>query len=93
MDIHRLRVMVLPQWYEPENDNDDPDLINWDKFTFNSPEMQSLYRELDLAQQQQMEVTLTLWGAPDKHFLAGRNSGIRLLPLKATKNGVKTFRH
>lgn len=75
MDIHRLRVMVLPQWYEPENDNDDPDLINWDKFTFNSPEMQSLYRELDLAQQQQMEVTLTLWGAPDKHFLAGRNSG------------------
>lgn len=75
MGIQRFRVMILPQWYEPENDNNDPYLINWDKFTFNSPEMQSLYRELDLAQQQNIEVTLTVWGAQINHFLAGDNGG------------------
>lgn len=75
MKLQKIRVMVLPQWYEPQNDNDDPAVINWDKFTFNSPEMRSLYQELDMAQKQNIQVTLTLWGAPLNHFLAGSNVG------------------
>ena len=75
MKLQRLRIMVLPNWYEPKNDNDDPNTIDWNNFTFDTPEMQSLYKELDMAQQQNMQVNLTLWGAPKDHFLAGANKG------------------
>jgi len=71
MGIQSFRVMVLPSWYEPANDNDDPNTINWGGFTFNSTEMQSLYKVLDLAESQKIQVTLNLWGAPRGNFLAG----------------------
>ena len=64
MELQKFRVMVLPQWYEPVNDNDDPHSTDLSKFTFNSPEMQSLYRVLDLAQEQQMDVCIVVWGCP-----------------------------
>lgn len=64
MEIQRFRVMALPQWYEPVNDNDDPFVTDLTKFTFDSPEMESLYRVLDLAQGQQMEVCIVVWGCP-----------------------------
>lgn len=75
MGLQRLRIMILPQWYEPVNDNDDPYITDWSKFTFDSPEMKSLYKVLDMAQQSGMETTLVLWGAHIGHFLAGENSG------------------
>lgn len=65
----------MPQWYEPKNDNPDASKIDWHNFTFNSVEMQSLYKVLDMAQEQKMEVTLVLWGAPPGHFLAEGNYG------------------
>lgn len=40
LEIHKFRVMVLPQWYEPVNDNDDPFVADIDRFTFNLPEME-----------------------------------------------------
>lgn len=64
MELQKFRVMVLPQWYEPVNDNNDPHATDISKFTFDSPEMQSLYKVLDLAQEQQMEVCIVLWGCP-----------------------------
>ncbi|MEG1700144.1 MAG: hypothetical protein RR270_02560 [Alistipes sp.] len=64
MQIQRFRVMLLPQWWEPRNDNDDPSVVNQRQFTFDSREMQSLYQVLDLAQEQQIDVTLVLWGCP-----------------------------
>lgn len=64
MGLEKLRIMVLPQWFEPENDNNDPHQTNWDRFTFNSPEMQSLYKVLDLAQDQKMNVCIVVWGCP-----------------------------
>ena len=75
MGLQSLRVMVMPQWYEPKNDNPDASKIDWHNFTFNSVEMQSLYKVLDMAQEQNMEVTLVLWGAPPGHFLAEGNYG------------------
>ncbi len=75
MGLQSLRVMVMPQWYEPKNDNPDASKIDWHNFTFNSVEMQSLYKVLDMAQEQKMEVTLVLWGAPPGHFLAEGNYG------------------
>ena len=64
MELKKFRVMVLPQWYEPVNDNDDPFNADRSQFTFDSPEMQSLYKVLDLAQEQQMEVCIVVWGCP-----------------------------
>lgn len=64
MELQKFRVMVLPQWYEPVNDNNDPHITDIGKFTFDSPEMQSLYKVLDLAQEQQMEVCIVVWGCP-----------------------------
>jgi len=75
MSIQSFRVMVQPQWYEPQNDNNDPQKTDWDKLTFDSQEMQSLYKVLDLAQKLNIQVNLTLWGAPLGHFLAGNNEG------------------
>ena len=46
MGLQSLRVMVMPQWYEPKNDNPDASKIDWHNFTFNSVEMQSLYKVL-----------------------------------------------
>ena len=88
MKISSFRVMVFPEWYEPVNDNNDPSVTSWDKLTFNSQEMQSLYKVLDLAQKNDISVTLVLWGAhklnmcllePEyahikDHFLAENNS-------------------
>ena len=75
MGLQSLRVMVMPQWHEPKNDNPDASKIEWHNFTFDSLEMQSLYKVLDMAQEQKMEVTLVLWGAPPGHFLAEGNYG------------------
>lgn len=62
MGVERYRVMVLPNWWEPYNDDDDPDNFNWDAFTFDSKEMESLYAVLDLAENTGADVTLVLWG-------------------------------
>ncbi len=64
MELKKFRVMALPQWYEPVNDNNDPQNTNLSKFTFDSPEMQSLYQVLDLAQEQDMDVCIVVWGCP-----------------------------
>lgn len=65
----KWRVMVLPWWYEPENDNDNPMLARPSAFTFESPEMRGLYRQLDLAQQDSIPVCLVFWGVRPGTFM------------------------
>lgn len=62
MGVERFRVFVLPHWWEPTNDNNDPNSYNWDAFTFDNKEMKSLYAVLDLAEEIGADVTLVLWG-------------------------------
>lgn len=64
MDVQRFRVMVLPHWWEPVNDNTDSSVADPDGFTFDNIEMRSLYAVLDLAQETGASVTLVLWGCP-----------------------------
>lgn len=64
MHIERFRVMLQPQWWEPVNDNENPAVAEEGRFTFESAEMQSLCKVLDLAQETGAEVTLVLWGCP-----------------------------
>ena len=75
MRPHNLRVWVLSQWFEPTNDNNDPNVTNWDALNFNTPEMQALYKELDLAEEIGAEVTLVFWGATVNTWMAGGQSG------------------
>lgn len=62
MEIDRFRVMLMPSWIEPFNDNSDDSSINWDNLTLESEEMKSVYKVLDLAQANGIDVNLTLWG-------------------------------
>ncbi|MDO5570261.1 MAG: hypothetical protein Q4F97_02190 [Bacteroidales bacterium] len=75
MNLQSFRVMVLPHWFEPVNDNDDPYVTTEVNFTFNSIEMESLYKVLDLAEKENIDVTIVLWGASPSHFLGKGNYG------------------
>jgi alpha-galactosidase len=61
MGIKYFRVMAQSQWFEPKNDNNDPATINRNNLTFQSEDMKSLYRLLDLAQANDVHVTITIW--------------------------------
>lgn len=88
MGLKRMRVMVLPAWYEPANDNGDPHAADMERFTMNSADMESLYRVLDLAEECGTTVTLVMWGcnrtcasvidtayrSADKYWLAAENT-------------------
>ena len=76
MQVQSLRVMVLPQWYEPKNDNDDAAVASMAGFCFDSPLMQSLYPVLDLAQEMDLPVTIVPWGATPESFMSGRKGWI-----------------
>ena len=87
MNIQRFRVMLQPHWWEPVNDNSDPHVADQSAFTFESPEMKSVYAVLDLAQRTGASVTLVVWGCPahcsfidegtpsqgQRHFLCDKN--------------------
>lgn len=79
MEIDRFRVMLLPSWLEPFNDNEDVAEINWEALTVNSAEMQSVYKVLDLAEKNGIDVNLTLWGAENKCNLidSDRNAAVK----------------
>lgn len=80
MGVRHFRVMVQPHWWEPFNDNNDPDVADMSKFTFDSQEMQSLYKVLELAQENNGEVTLVLWGCPvNMDLIAGTPTGKHFL--------------
>ncbi len=49
MKVQQFRIMMQPQWWEPSNDNNAPNVADMSKFTFDSEEMQSVYKVLDLA--------------------------------------------
>ena len=67
---------MQPQWWEPSNDNNDPNVADMSKFTFDSEEMQSVYKVLDLAQENNIGVTLVVWGAiTNIDLLSGINNG------------------
>ena len=62
MGIKRMRMMVMPSWWEPQNDNNDSEITAWENLTLSSVEMQSLYKALDLAEREKIDVTMVAWG-------------------------------
>lgn len=62
--VARVRMMLLPDWYEPDNDNSDPARTDGKAFTWDSEPMCSLYRQLDYCQKSGIRVNITWWCAP-----------------------------
>jgi len=63
LGIARVRMMILPEWLEPQNDNDDPDVADPAGFTVDSEEIQCVIRYLQACEELGVKVTLTWWGA------------------------------
>ena len=61
LGIQSFRVMAVPSYFEPVNDNDDPDTINWDNLTLDSPQMKSMKKILDAAQENDIRVNITFF--------------------------------
>jgi len=61
--------MILPEWYEPINDNEDPNRSDSTKFHFQTAVMDGLYNVLDFAQEEHIDVTLAFWGTRSNTFL------------------------
>ncbi len=75
LGLQAVRMMVTPDWFEKENDNDDPSSANADGFDFDNAEMKSLFAYLRVCEELGVRVTLTWWGAPTGHWLALENTG------------------
>ena len=63
MRLQKIRMMILPEWYEPKNDDADPNHVNDAAFQWDTQYMKSVFRELDLAEANHIKVDITIWGA------------------------------
>lgn len=75
LGLQAVRMMVTPDWFEPENDNDDPKVMDPDGFSWDGNEIQCLFAYLKVCEELGVRVTLTWWGAPAGHWLAYPNIG------------------
>ncbi len=75
LGLQAVRMMIQPDWFEKANDNDDPAVANPAGFSFDNPEMESVFAYLKVCQELGVRVTLTWWGAPTGHWLACENTG------------------
>ncbi len=65
--FHRIRIHVSSSFFELRNDNDDPDVFQYEgqqpyNVNFNSDEMRALYKQLDACQTYGIRVTLSFMG-------------------------------
>ncbi len=75
LGLQAVRMMIQPDWFEKQNDNDDPAVADPAGFDFDNPEMQSVFAQLRVCEELGIRVTLTWWGAPAGHWLACENIG------------------
>ena len=77
LGIDKCRVWCMPSWYEKRNDNNDPNVIDWNSKTvnFETADFKALVRQLDFCESAGIEVTLTVWGCETSYFLACKNTG------------------
>lgn len=74
MNIKKVRMWIMPDYYEPVNDDGDPDHINLSAFLLDTtisctPMMRSFYKHLQACQDLGINVALTWWGARNKSWL------------------------
>lgn len=73
LGLHAVRMMIMPEWFEPANDNDDPAAVNKDGFKLESDEIKTTLAYLKVCHELGIKVTLTWWGAAAGSWLAFPN--------------------
>lgn len=73
LGLHAVRMMIMPEWFEPANDNDDPSAPNPDGFKLESDEIKTTLAYLKVCHELGIKVTLTWWGAAAGSWLAFPN--------------------
>ena len=63
LGIQNVRMMICPEWFEPENDNDDPHVFDETGFILDNDEMRSVTEQLAVCEKLGIDVILTWWGA------------------------------
>jgi len=53
---------IISDWYELENDNDDPNVLNENGFNWNTVKMQCVYKVLDLCKKHDIKMNLSWYG-------------------------------
>ena len=75
MGLQAVRMMVMPEWFEPVNDNDDPSSADFADFRWDSDEVTCTFAYLKVCQELGVDVTLTWWGAATGDWLSYPDCG------------------
>lgn len=63
LGIQAVRMMFMPEWIEPQNDNDDPHVADSSNFNFEGNDIKTTLAYLKVCDELGIKVTLTWWGA------------------------------
>lgn len=75
MGLQSVRMMVMPEWFEPVNDNDDPKSADFANFRWDSDEVKCTFAYLKVCRELGVDVTLTWWGAAAGDWLSYPDCG------------------
>lgn len=81
MKLSRFRVMLLPDWYNPR----------FEVYNYDTLEMKSLFKVLELADKYDIDVTLTLWGAPKWWYDSYEDSGLWISSPRNVENFANIY--
>ena len=75
MGLQCVRMMVMPEWFEPQNDNSDPKSADFANFCWDSEEAKCTLAYLKVCQELGVDVMLTWWGAAAGDWLSYPDCG------------------
>lgn len=75
LGVQAVRMMMMPEWIEPKNDNDDPLVANADSFSFTCDDIKTALAYLRVCEELGIRVTLTWWGAATGDWLSYPDCG------------------
>ncbi|PWM45856.1 MAG: hypothetical protein DBX47_03305 [Clostridiales bacterium] len=61
LGVQSFRIMAAPSYFESVNDNDDPNVINWDNVNFETQQIKTMCRILDAAEPRGIQVNITFF--------------------------------
>ena len=73
LGVQAVRMMIMPEWFEPQNDNDDPLSFDANGFKLESNDIKTTLAYLKVCHELGITVTLTWWGAAAGSWLAFPN--------------------
>ncbi len=75
MNLQTVRMMIMPEWFEPVNDNSDPHSADFADFRWDSEEGKCTLAYLRVCHELGIDVMLTWWGAAAGDWLSYADCG------------------